>query len=144
MVIFDLDGTLALIGDRRKYIDKPIGQRDWQAFFNACGEDKVNRPIANIFHALQNMGHDIKIVTGRMENVRAITVDWLHQNNLYVGPHNLHMRAEGDHRHDTIIKPELIAPFKDQIEMMFEDRATVVEVWRKMGLTCLQVADGKF
>ena len=33
-VIFDLDGTLALIDDRRKISTKPNGKMDWDVFFD--------------------------------------------------------------------------------------------------------------
>ena len=33
-VLFDLDGTLALIDDRRKFCTKPNGKLDWDKFFD--------------------------------------------------------------------------------------------------------------
>ncbi len=57
---------------------------------------------------------------------------------------DLIMRKSGDFRSDVIIKPELIKPFADKIEILFDDRDGVVDMWRKMGYTCLQVAPGKF
>ena len=33
---------------------------------------------------------------------------------------------------------------KDRVLVIFEDRASVVKMWRELGLTCLQVAPGEF
>ena len=32
----------------------------------------------------------------------------------------------------------------DNVAMVFDDRNQVVDMWRKSGLTCFQVADGDF
>ena len=142
MIIFDLDGTLSILGDRLKYLK--LGMEDWDSFFEACAEDTINEPIATIFRALRNTTQVLKIVTGRPERVRQKTLDWLEQNDLSVASQDLHMRSDNDFRHDSLIKPELIIDFKDQIEMIFEDRNSMVEKWRKLGFVCLQVAEGNF
>lgn len=142
MIIFDLDGTLSILGDRLKYLEQGI--KDWNSFFGACAEDTVNNPIATVFRALRNTNQRVKIVTGRSERVRQTTLDWLELNDLSVASQDLHMRPHNDFRHDTLIKPELIIDFKDQIEMIFEDRNSMVEKWRKLGFVCLQVAEGNF
>ena len=57
------------------------------------------------------------------------------------------MRKTGDNRKDSIIKEEiyrnLIEP-NYNIEFVLDDRNQVVDMWRRIGLTCLQVADGNF
>src|SRR5262244_603064 len=46
IIIFDLDGTLALIGHRVHHItsEKP----DWTAFYTACADDLPNSPIITV------------------------------------------------------------------------------------------------
>ena len=46
-VIFDLDGTLALIDDRRKLSTKSNGKMNWDIFFNPnnIDLDKPNPPV---------------------------------------------------------------------------------------------------
>lgn len=56
----------------------------------------------------------------------------------------LFMRADGDHRPDHIVKPELVSHLLHKIEMVFEDRQVMVDKWRELGLTCLQVAKGDY
>ena len=61
--------------------------------------------------------------------------------------YELHMRKTGDSRKDCIVKKEIFdAEIKDKyyIEFILDDRDQVVKMWRSMGLTCLQVADGNF
>jgi hypothetical protein len=57
------------------------------------------------------------------------------------------MRAEGDTRKDSIIKEEIYrAEIENKYNVLFvlDDRNQVVELWRRLGLTCLQVAEGNF
>jgi hypothetical protein len=142
MIIFDMDGTLSLIGERIKFIQKPL--KDWDSFYEACDQDQVNEPVAAIFRSLCATS-SVKIVTGRRESVRQKTLDWIQSRlNVRFDSINLHMRKDKDFRSDTIVKPELIKPFAHEIVCIFEDRKAMVDQWRSMGICCLQVADGNF
>jgi adenylate cyclase class IV len=57
------------------------------------------------------------------------------------------MRKTGDNRPDNIVKKEIFdSNIKNNyyIEFVLDDRNKVVKMWRELGLTCLQVADGNF
>ena len=57
------------------------------------------------------------------------------------------MREEGDRRKDNIVKYEIFNKFirdKYCVNYVLDDRNQVVEMWRKLGLRTLQVADGNF
>lgn len=140
IIVFDLDGTLSIVGDRLKYLK----ENDWDSFYLACGEDSLNIPVSEIYRMVRISPYKIKIVTGRRESVRGVTYKWMHENGLGIYIDNLYMRKDGDKRHDTEVKPELIEPFKDRILMIFEDRASMVKKWREIGLVCFQVAEGDF
>ena len=65
-IIFDLDGTLALIDKRRAISTKPNGKLDWDIFFdpNNISLDEPNTPViktAQLFHA---QGFRIVILSG--------------------------------------------------------------------------------
>ena len=47
VVIFDLDGTLALIDDRRKLSTKPNGKMDWDTFFDP---DNIKLDLRQTLH----------------------------------------------------------------------------------------------
>jgi hypothetical protein len=57
------------------------------------------------------------------------------------------MRPSNDSRKDEVVKEEL---YRTHIEKRFnvrfvlDDRDRVVKLWRRLGLPCLQVADGGF
>ena len=144
IIVFDLDGTLSIVGDRIKYLQQT--PKDWDSFNCSCGDDKPNLPAVIVFFALWAgfEEYKMKIVTGRSEEVRLVTEKWLNKNNIFVFDSDIHMRKAGDRRPDTIVKPELIEEFKDEIFMIFDDRTAMVRKWRELGYTCLQVADGDY
>lgn len=134
----DIDGTLAHKGERSPF--------DWQR----VGEDAPNGPVIEVVRALRATSH-IVYVSGRMEQCREQTADWLHRHvcrsslTCFHGP--LFMCADGDFRPDTVVKRELYEKFilgEYDVAGVLDDRAKCVQLWRSMGLTCLQVADGNF
>lgn len=145
MYIFDLDGTLTVIGERKKYIEQD--PKDWESFFNECDQDKPNEPIVRIWNELERYC-EVYIVTGRPERLRKKTKIWILNNDLFFTdrlffPDRLLMRPDNDHRPDTIVKPELVKSFISDIDCVFEDRQEMVNKWRELGLCCVQVNDGK-
>lgn len=57
------------------------------------------------------------------------------------------MRPEGNNEKDSIIKRRMFDEYirgKYYVDFVLDDRNQVVEMWRNMGLTCLQVAEGDF
>lgn len=91
--------------------------------------------------------YDIVFCTGRRENVRKITTDWIAR---YFGEQarnwKLIMRPDGDKRHDIITKPEQLfkSVNRENVAFILEDRDSMVNHWREMGFVCLQVAKGDF
>ena len=131
-VVFDLDGTLAIMGDRSPY----------------SGEYHLDTLNQEVYQALkQNIeaGYIIVLLSGRSSDYRDETVAWLEANDVpYDG---LYMRKSGDMRKDSIIKIELLEEFvlpNCNVHVIYDDRDQVVEAWRQYGLTCFQVAPGAF
>jgi hypothetical protein len=91
------------------------------------------------------MQEQIIYLSGREDKFRTQTESFLRQNHCPPGP--LFMRTAGDYRKDAIIKTEIFdseVRNKYRVRFVLDDRNQVVEMWRKMGLVCLQVADGAF
>lgn len=137
-VIVDIDGTVALRGDREPY--------DW----DKVGEDLPNMPVIRVINALwmheHYCGEDVKIIfmSGRPEQCRKQTELWLDAN---VGlPYWLLMRGDGDFRMDWIVKNDLFSQVRDRYHILsaWDDRDQMVRYWRKLGLQCFQVGDGTF
>lgn len=111
------------------------------------GEDLPNPPIVMLVQALVlHPGvQAIVLVSGRDESARAATLAWLSRMNVPFD--SLNMRAVGDGRPDSIVKREILEEciVRDYSVLgVIDDRASVVEMWRSSGLTCLQVAPGDF
>jgi hypothetical protein len=56
------------------------------------------------------------------------------------------MREDKDNRSDAIIKQEIFENNfnKEDILCVIDDRQRVVDMWRSLGLVCLQVDHGNF
>ena len=146
LVIFDLDGTLSDSTHREHYVKRPVGQKDWDSFHAAAVYDPPKDAVLHTFLALQSAGHEIEIWTGRDEKYQAETLDWLAFNGIY-NP-TLKMRPTGDFTHDNELKSrwldEHIGERGKRVNMVFEDRQRVVDMWRGRGITCAQIAPGNF
>lgn len=149
-VIFDLDGTLALIDDRRAVSTKDNGKMDWDTFFDPKNIqlDKPNWPVILMAQTLKKAGHRIVIFSGRSKATKDATRDWL--NNLDIPFDVLKMRpTDGGLKwmKDDLLKKKWLDdlfPNTDDIICVFDDRDKVVQMWRDNGITCFQVADGNF
>ena len=145
-VIFDLDGTLADIEDRRQLCTKENGKMDWNKFFDPenIDLDKPNIPVISTAQALAEKGYMVAIFSGRSERTKNTTKSWLNKHK--VPYHILKMRPEKNFTADEQLKLEWVndMDWKDDVEMVFDDRQKVVDMWREIGLTCMQVAPGNF
>ena len=67
IVIFDLDGTLALIDKRRAISTKDNGKMDWDKFFDPKNIklDVPNTPVIKMAQMLDSQGFNIVIFSGR-------------------------------------------------------------------------------
>ena len=132
-VICDVDGTLA-IRDGRGPFD-----------FAKVGTDQPNHDVVRLVQIIASAGLSVVYLSGRPESCRGATETWL---QLHVGvPGALFMRENGDVRSDEEVKRELLdraVADHEEILLVIDDRDRVVRMWRDLGLTCLQVADGNF
>jgi hypothetical protein len=144
MIIVDIDGTVAKMGDRLNYIKQT--PKDWNSFYSHCDEDL---PVFNIISLVKTLSssHNIIFCTGRSETIKEKTKQWLEK---YFGSsfqYDLLMRKEKDYRPDYIVKPELLKNAgltPDKVTAILEDRTNVVLSYRALGYTCLQVAEGDY
>lgn len=147
-IVVDIDGTIAKVGDRLKYLQQE--KKDWDAFYEHCDEDTVIQPIARLVDCLA-VEHEIVYCTGRRESVREKTIQWIDKHlgfaGSFAGELKLLMRKDNDWRPDTEVKPELLAKngyTPDNVWFILEDRDSVVTKLRSLGFRVLQVDDGKF
>jgi hypothetical protein len=146
IVVVDIDGTISKVGDRIKHLQQE--KHDWDSFYNRCGEDEPITKIIDLVNALSEH-YNIMFCSGRRESCRKDTVEWFRKNNVLIDSpyYAILLRADGDIRPDTVVKPELLSNFiisNDEVAFILEDRDSVVKKWRELGFTCLQVAEGDF
>lgn len=146
-VIFDLDGTLALIDKRRALAAKSDGKINWKTFFDPKNIqlDKPNVAVIEMAKMLKKQGHSVVIFSGRDSISRKETIEWLNQFGVPFDV--LKMRPEGSFTPDDVLKQhwlDQLFPDKSDVLCVFDDRDKVVKMWRENGLTCFQVNYGNF
>ncbi|MBD9723994.1 AAA family ATPase [Streptomyces sp. ID-01-6.2a] len=133
-VMCDIDGTLAIRGDRGAYD------------FTRCEEDLLNVSVRGALRSFRSADGDVVVLlSGRGEEHRSQTEAWLRAHEV---PYDeLWMRAAGDHRRDDVVKAELFdrhVRHRFAVRVSLDDRDRVVAVWRRMGLPTWQVNYGNF
>jgi len=169
-IIFDLDGTLAIIDKRRKMASSPSGKKptlskmDWDVFFDPVNImfDKPNRPVIKMAQLFKKDGFKIVIFSGRNDRSFDATKRWLSSykvpfDMLIMRPDKFKDKswpiADGnpatpDMRFmpDDILKKHMLDTFVDinDVFLVVDDRNKVVDMWRGLGLNVFQVAPGDF
>jgi len=136
--IFDIDGTLAHMNDKR-------GPFEWNKVHLDVVDEKMGLMNNILSGVREKFFLDLFIVSGRDESCRELTEKWLNDN--HIAYDKLFMRPAEDYRKDNEIKEEIYNNhFKDQYNILavFDDRTQVVNMWRKLGIKCLQVEPGDF
>ena len=140
-IAFDIDGTLADCTHRRHYVEREPADRDWCAFHEACGADEPSPAVLAVLLALHAAGHKIAFFSGRGEQYRNVTEFWLALHGVPAEV-PVYLRARNDNRADHIVKAEYLEHFLP--DLIFDDRQSVVDMWRARGIPCFQVAPGDF
>lgn len=175
-IVVDLDGTLCNVEHRRHFVRPPANttvapdgqmvnvlglldpvdvtqelpkfKKNWAGFFKGIAEDEPNKWCVDIVKKFADT-HRIVFASGRDDNHKKITVEWLKKHLDYdLGTHyDLYMRNRHDSRHDYLVKEilldfEILTRFKPYF--MIDDRKQVVDMWRRRGFVCLQCEDGDF
>lgn len=146
IVIFDLDGTLAII-NKRKDLAMTNDKFDWDVFFDPSNIslDVPNKPVIKMAQLFAEDGFTVVIFSGRSNKTEKTTRSWLSHNR--VPFHKLVMR---DNKRHFMADNELKKQFLDEhvniddVFLVVDDRQQVVDMWRKNGLTVFQVAEGDF
>ena len=142
-IIFDVDGTLMDISHRKQFVEsKP---KDWNSFREETPNDAPIKEVFQVAIALQKAGHNIIIASGRNKSQRAITMKQLMKEGLVFI--DLFMRSDTDYRSDVVLKREMLGAMRRKglnPKMVFDDRDSVVQMWRDEGLRVAQVAPGDF
>lgn len=143
-IIFDLDGTICNTTHRKQYVaSKP---KNWDAWNAGLVNDVPNEAVHLIYEALYctYKDHiDIFLVSGRSEDYRIQTEEWLSKYGFYFN--GLYMRKTNDHRKDHIVKSEIVDEIEKthKIIAVFDDRRSVLSMWESRGVFTFDVGQGK-
>jgi phosphoglycolate phosphatase-like HAD superfamily hydrolase len=143
-IIFDVDGTIADVEHRRHFVSqKPA---DWKSFREQTKFDTPVEWVCDIAKRFIAQGDNVAFFSARNESEREITEkqisEWIGK-----GHQGLFLRPDGDFRRDDEFKSDLADKFEEvggKIDIVFDDRNQVVDMWRQRGTTVVQVADGDF
>ena len=132
-VICDIDGTLAHNYGGRNIYD-----------LTRVKEDTPDPLVCAVLDGLDSTFGidylDIIIVSGREDNCRKETEEWLYHNMI---PYKaLYMRKSGDKRDDAIVKEEIYKEFIEPeycVLGVIDDRNKVVRMWEKLGVKVMKV-----
>lgn len=130
-VIFDVDGTLALMGNREPF--------DW----SKVDRDSLNQIVAEQVKFHKSLGRKIIILSGRDESCRQMTTDWF---NFYDIEYDLFfMRPKNNFEKDTVIKRRIYeTEIKGKYNVLawYDDRKQVTDLIYDLGLFCFNVNQG--
>jgi len=139
-ILVDIDGTLAHHEGIRNPYDTSRYAED---LFDEVVADAVF--AAARYEARHGAPAKIIVMSGRDAAYRAVLESWLTEHGFVWD--DIFMRPVGDTRNDAVVKNELFERHiagNYNVDIVFDDRDRVVQMWRQKGLRCFQVAPGAF
>jgi phosphoglycolate phosphatase-like HAD superfamily hydrolase len=141
-VVFDLDGVLSDAASRQHFLERPW--RDWDAFFEACGDDPLIEEVARLLDLL-DPGLVIVLLTARPGWVRPQTVAWLHRYGLRWDV--LIMRDRGEYSTASEFKRRSARQLRAagfDLVLSFEDDRRNVAMFREEGVPSVYIHSGYY
>lgn len=141
-VIFDVDGVLSDAVGRQHFIEE--GRRDWDGFFEACGDDPV---IAELVRLMELLDPKLQVIllTGRPMRVQPQTLAWLERYGLRWDL--LIMRSRGDYSQVTWFKRDVVDDLRNfgfDLRLAFEDDPHNAAMYHAVGIPCVYIHSGYY
>ena len=141
-VVFDLDGVLSDAASRQHYLEGPW--RDWDAFFEACGDDPLIEEVAQLLHLLEP-SLTVVLLTARPGRVSPQTLAWLKRYELRWDL--LVMRDWGDYDAAREFKRRSVEELRElgfELVLSFEDDRRNVAMFREHAIPCVYIHSGYY
>jgi len=141
-VVFDLDGVLSDAVSRQHFLERP--RRDWDAFFEACGDDPLIEEVARLLELL-DQELVIVLLTARPGRVQPQTLAWLHRYGLRWDL--LVMRDHGDYGAAREFKRRSVLELREagfELVLSFEDDRRNVAMFREEGVPSVYIHSGYY
>ena len=119
---------------------------DWNAFRNATVDDTPVQWVCDIAKRFIAQGDDVAFFSARNESEREITEkqisEWIGD-----GHKGVFLRPNDSYEPDEVFKSDLADKFEEmggKIDLVFDDRNKVVQMWRDRGTTCCSSCRRRF
>jgi len=140
--VFDMDGVLSDAAGRQHLLERP--RRDWDAFFEAVGEDQLIDEVARLLEVLDPRLR-IVLLTARPIRVQQQTLAWLAEHDLRWDL--LVMRDWGDYGAAREFKRDAVHDLRAhgfELRLAFEDDRRNVDMFHREGLPCVYIHSGYY
>ncbi len=137
-----MDGVLSDAAGRQHYLDYPL--RDWDAFFEACGDDALIDEVARLLDVLDR-DHRVVLLTARPYRVQPQTIGWLRRYELRWDL--LIMRDMGDYQASRAFKRRTVHELREMgfdLRLAFEDDRRNVDMFHAEGVPCIYIHSGYY
>jgi len=141
-IVFDMDGVLSDASRRQHYLEWPY--RDWEAFFEACGEDELIGEVARLLDVISSE-HHIILLTARPIRVQSQTIGWLKRYDLRWDL--LIMRDFGDYGASRNFKQRTVVDLRTygfDLRLAFEDDRRNYQMFHAEGIPCVYIHSGYY
>lgn len=141
-VVFDMDGVLSDAAGRQHFLEWPY--RDWESFFEACGDDELIAEVARLLDVISDEFHII-LLTARPIRVQPQTLAWLRRYELRWDL--LIMRHFGDYTASREFKRGSVGELRSfgfDLELAFEDDRRNYLMFHHEGIPCIYIHSGYY
>ncbi|MEQ1786684.1 MAG: hypothetical protein ABL966_06505 [Acidimicrobiales bacterium] len=141
-VVFDMDGVLSDAAGRQHLLERP--RRDWDAFFEAAGDDALIAEVARLLEVI-DPAMRIVLLTARPIRIRAQTLQWLAVHDLRWDL--LVMRDWGDYGSAREFKRDSVHDLRNRgfdLRLAFEDDRRNVDMFHREGVPCVYIHSGYY
>jgi phosphoglycolate phosphatase-like HAD superfamily hydrolase len=141
-VVFDMDGVLSDAAGRQHHLEWP--GRDWDAFFEACGDDDLIHEVAALLDVIDHE-HRVVLLTARPLRVRPQTLTWLERHALRWDL--LIMRDRADYDASRVFKQRSVGELRERgfdLRLAFEDDRRNHQMFHAEGVPCVYIHSGYY
>jgi hypothetical protein len=141
-VVVDVDGVLSDAASRQHYLEAP--RRDWNGFFEACGDDPVIDEMRVLLELLDPR-LQVVLLTARPRRVHELTEAWLRRYAIRWDL--LLMRPRGEYEESRAFKRASVGHLRSygfDLRLAIEDDRRNVEMFRREGVPCVYFHSGYY
>ena len=137
-----MDGVLSDAANRQHFLEH--GRRNWQAFFEACGDDPLIEEVARLTDLL-DPALRLVLLTARPERVQPQTLAWLDRYGLRWDL--LIMRPWGEYSTSPEFKRDTVRELRGygfDLKLAFEDDRRNYDMFHEEGVPCIYIHSGYY